>query len=42
MAVLHAIQKTDNYVRGAPKVVVFTDNKNLSDYFKMGLHEIKN
>ena len=42
LAVLHAIQKTDYYVRGAPKVVVFTDNKNLSDYFKMGLHEIKN
>ena len=42
LAVLHAIQKTDYYVRGAPKVTVFTDNKNLSDYFKMGLSEIKN
>ena len=42
MAVLRPIEKTDYYVRGAPKVVVFTDNKNLSDYFKMGLHEIKN
>ena len=42
LAVLHAIQKTDHYVRGAPEVTVFTDNKNLKDYFSMGLSEIKN
>merc|ERR1711954_259000 len=41
LAVLHAIQKTDNYVRGVPKIVVFSDNKNMCDYFKMGLHDIK-
>merc|ERR1711954_268550 len=41
-AVLHAIQKVDHYVRGAPEVTVFTDNRNLKDYFSMGLSEIKN
>ena len=29
LAVLHAIQKTDHYVRGASEIKVFTDNKNL-------------
>merc|ERR1711954_331853 len=33
LAVLHAIQKVDHYVRGAPEVKVFTDNKNLKNYF---------
>ena len=42
LAVLHAIQKVDHYVRGAPEVKVFTDNKNLKDYFSMGLSEIRN
>ena len=42
LAVLHAIQKTDFYVRGAKKIYVFSDNKNLCNYFKMGLHDIKN
>ena len=42
LAVLHAIQKTDFYVRGARKIVVYSDNKNTCDYFKMSLHDIKN
>merc|ERR1711954_37134 len=42
LAVLHAIQKVDHYVRGAPEIKVFTDNKNLKDYFSMGLTEIQN
>merc|ERR1711954_164669 len=42
LAVLHAIQKVDHYVRGAPVVKVFTDNKNLKDYFSMGLTDIRN
>ena len=42
LAVLHAIQKTDYDIRGAQKIVVFSENKNLCDYFKMGLHDIKN
>merc|ERR1712081_114232 len=29
LAVLHAIQKVDHYVCGAPEVKVFTNNKNL-------------
>ena len=41
LAVLNAIKKTDYYVPGAPKVTGFTDNKNLKDYFSMGLSEIK-
>ena len=41
MAVLHAIQKTDFYVRGAQKIVIFSDNKNLCNYFKMPLYDIK-
>ena len=32
----------DHYVHGAPEVKVFTDNKNLKDYFSMGLSEIRN
>ena len=42
LVVLHAIQKTDFYVRCAQKIVVFSDNKNLCDFFKMPLHDIKN
>ena len=42
LAVLHAIQKCDFYVSGAKKIVVYFDNKNLVDYFKMPLHDIKN
>ena len=42
LAVLHAIQKTNFYMRGAQKIVVFSDNKNLCDYFNIGLHDIKN
>merc|ERR1711954_453840 len=41
LAVLHAIQKVDHYIRGTPEVKVFTDNKNLKDYFSMGLSEIQ-
>ena len=37
LAVLHAIQKTDYYVRGAKKVVIFSDNKNLCDFFQAGV-----
>ena len=42
LAVLYAIQKTDHYVRGASEIKVFTDNKNLRDYFSMNLSDIKN
>merc|ERR1712081_57444 len=42
LAVLHAIQKVDHYIRGAPEIKVFTHNKNLKDYFSMGLTEIRN
>ena len=40
LAVLHAVQKVDHYVCGAPEVKIFTDDKNLKDYFSMGLSEI--
>ena len=33
LSVLHAVQKTDFYLRGAKKILVHTDNKNLVDYF---------
>merc|ERR1711942_13814 len=42
LAVLHAIQKVDHFVRGAPEIKVFTDNKNIRDYFNMGLADIRN
>merc|ERR1712081_92404 len=42
LAVLHAIQKVDHYVHGAQEVKVFTDNKNVKDYFSMGLVDICN
>ena len=42
LAVLYAIQKVDHYVRGAPEIKVFTDNKNIKDYFSMGLADIRN
>merc|ERR1711954_198595 len=42
LAVLHVIQKIDHYVRGAPEIKVFIDNKNLKDYVSMGLTEIRN
>ena len=41
LAVLYAIQKTDFYVRGARNIIVYSDSKNLVDYFKMSLHKIK-
>ena len=41
LAVLHGIQKTDFYGRGASKSIVYSDNTNLVDYFKMPLHDIK-
>merc|ERR1712081_133426 len=37
-----AIQKVDHYIRGAPEIKVFTDNKNIKDYFSMGLADIRN
>merc|ERR1711954_622255 len=42
LAVLHAIQKVDHYVRGAPEIKVFMDNQTLKDYFSMGLADIRN
>ena len=42
LAVLYAVQKTYFYLRGAKKILVHSDNKNLVDYFKMPLTEIKN
>ena len=42
LAVLHAVQKCDFFLRGAKKIVVHSDKKNLVDYFKMPLYEIKN
>merc|ERR1712114_115997 len=41
LAVLHAIQKVDHFVLGAPEIKVFTDNKNIKDYFSMGLADIR-
>ena len=42
LAIVHAVTKSDFYLKHSKKVIVFSDNKNILDTFKMSLHDIKN
>ena len=42
LALVHAVNKLDFYLHYCPKIRVFSDSKNLSDYMQMNLPDIKN
>ena len=42
LAIKWAIEKTDFYVRSSKDILVFCDNRNISDIFKMDLSDMKN
>ena len=42
LAIKWAIEKTDFFVRSSKAILVFCDNKNISDIFKMDLSDMKN